>query len=276
MKASRLIALLAAIALATLAGGTAVVWSGAYNVSATEQHTAPVYALLTLATRQSIALRARAIEVPALTEAAAYERGLPLYREHCLPCHGAPGVAPAPFALGLTPSPANLALKARNAGPAELYWAIKYGLKMTAMPAWEFRLSDADLWALVAFLMRLPSLAPERYRALADAAGPPAPPLSADRDLRADPARGKVAVQQYACATCHQIPGVVGAIKAVGPPLAGIGSRTVLAGHLPNTTVNMIAWLRSPSSIDPRSAMPDLDVSERDAEDIAAYLATLR
>jgi hypothetical protein len=38
----------------------------------------------------------------------------------------------------------------------------------------------------------------------------------------------------------------------------------------------MIRWLRDPQEVNPRSAMPDLGVSERDARDIAAYLYTLK
>jgi hypothetical protein len=46
-------------------------------------------------------------------------------------CLGAPGVAPEPFALGMTPLPANLAFTAREwKDPRDLYWTVKYGLKM--------------------------------------------------------------------------------------------------------------------------------------------------
>ena len=38
------------------------------------------------------------------------------------------------------------------------------------------------------------------------------------------------ALNQYACITCHEIPGVVGAHVPVGPPLAGIGKRAFIAG----------------------------------------------
>ena len=257
----------------------AFVWSGLYNVAATEQHTAPIYTLLDLTTRQSIARRARAVTPPAGSGQQALERGLALYRLHCVQCHGAPGVAPQPFALGLTPAPANLALKARRADAAELFWTIKYGLKMTGMPAWEFRLNDADIWSLVAFLKKLPSLEPAQYRELAAANADLAQSelLSTDPpDEAPDPRRGRIALQQYACVTCHVIPGIVGATQPVGPPLTGIGSRRYIAGVLPNTRENMIAWLRAPSAVDAQTAMPDLSVSARDAQDIAALLETMR
>jgi mono/diheme cytochrome c family protein len=267
-----------AFALAVVSAA-AFVWSGFYDVAATEQHTAPVYALIELTTQRSIARRARAIAPPALDDKGVLERGLQLYRTHCIQCHGAPGIAPEPFALGLTPAPANLALKARTADAAELFWIIKYGLKMTGMPAWEFRFNDDDIWLLAGFLKRLPTLAPVQYRALA--AATPAVSESARLsteapDAQPDPRRGKIALQQYACVTCHVIPGVVGATQTVGPPLAGIGSRRYIAGILPNTRENMVAWLRSPTAVDARTAMPDLAVPLRDAQDIAALLETLR
>lgn len=272
---------LAGFALIAVTGGAIFVYAGVYNVAATEQHTAPVFWLLDAAQRRSIQQRAREITVPPLSDRAMIERGVRLYRDNCVQCHGAPGVAPDAFALGLTPLPANLALTVREwKQPAELYWVVKYGIKMSGMPAWEYRLDDADLWAVVAFLKTLPTLAPHDYREIARGAGnpeqaadSPAPP-SIPGD--GDPRRGKTALSQYACSTCHQIPGVTGARNPVGPPLDRIATRKYLAGVLPNVPQNMIRWLRSPQAVDPRTAMPDLGVSERDARDIAAYLATLR
>ena len=69
---------------------------------------------------------------------------------------------------------------------------------------------------------------------------------------------------------------MVGAAAPVGPPLDGIGTREIVAGTLPNTTGNMVRWLRAPQELNPLSAMPDLGVTERDARDIAAYLSTLK
>lgn len=90
-----------------------------------------------------------------------------------------------------------------------------------------------------------------------------------------DAKAGERALYQYLCATCHQIPGIVGASKHVGPPLDGMAERKYIAGVLPNTEENMIRWLRNPRRIDPLSAMPDLGVTEKDARDMAAYLSTL-
>jgi mono/diheme cytochrome c family protein len=266
---------LAALLVAGGLAAAAVIFGGLYDISATDQHLRPTYAALDVAMKRAIALRAKGIVVPPLADPALAPRGLALFREHCVRCHGAPGIAPEPFALGLTPSAANLAHTAREWKPAELFWVVKHGLKMTGMPAWQFRMSEPDLWAVVAFVMELPSLSPQDYAKRAAAVqalvaaetpwtGPP------------DAARGKTAILQYACITCHDIPGVVGANAPVGPPLRGIASRGLIAGVLPNTPDNLVRFLREPQEVKPMGAMPGLGVTERDARDIAAYLQTLR
>lgn len=275
----RTLLILAGLAVLAVVGSGWFVYRGYYDPSATEQHTAPVYWLLNVAMRRSVERRAVDIQVPPLDDPAQIERGFGLYRAHCVQCHGAPGVAPDAFALGLTPSPANLALTVREWNDAaSLYWVIKYGIKMSGMPAWSFRLADDELWAIVAFINRLPALSPDAYRRMA-ASQPLAPAPRATEAATSgdgDPDRGRIALQQYACVTCHVIPGVVGAAHPVGPSLDGIASRKYLAGRLPNTRETMIDWLRAPQRHAPGSAMPDLGVSERDARDIAAFLETRR
>ena len=91
-----------------------------------------------------------------------------------------------------------------------------------------------------------------------------------------DADRGKVLVQRLGCGSCHQIPDMVGASGRVGPPLGGIGERTIIAGVLPNTPDNMTAWLKNPQAIVPNNAMPNMELNDHDARDIAAYLYTLR
>lgn len=271
----RLAPVLAGIAGAALLAGAAAIAAGIYDISASGQHLRPIYLLLDYALKRSVARRAADIPVPDLGRVALIERGLALYDQHCVQCHGAPGIAPAPFALALRPAPANLAHTARSWPPAEVYWTVRHGVRMTGMPAWEYRLADGDLWAVVAFVMRLPDLAPADYPALLRAMRPHAdepapPPRPPDRE------RGRRAMLNYACITCHRIPGVVGPAAPVGPPLDGIGSRAFIAGILPNDPENMVRWLRSPQEVDAASAMPDLGVGEQDASDMAAYLATLK
>jgi cytochrome c len=91
-----------------------------------------------------------------------------------------------------------------------------------------------------------------------------------------EPSRGPDAIRKYGCDSCHTIPGVLTADAVVGPPLTSIARRTYLAGRIQNTPENMIQWIRHPHSVDDKTLMPEMNVSDRDGRDIAAYLYTLR
>ena len=41
------------------------------------------------------------------------------------------------------------------------------GVRMSGMPAWEYRISEAGLWATVAFLQAMPEMTTVEYEALA-------------------------------------------------------------------------------------------------------------
>lgn len=90
------------------------------------------------------------------------------------------------------------------------------------------------------------------------------------------PDRGRQAIEDYGCGACHVIPGIRGADSHVGPPLTAFSRRGYIAGRLPNSPEDLVRWIRDPQSVDPETAMPDLGVSTAEAEDIAAYLFTLR
>lgn len=291
----RTVGIAALLLLALFGAGLALfVYAGIYNIAATEQHTGPMYRLLDYAMRRSVAARATAIEVPNLKDDRRIRSGARHYRAQCQQCHGAPGVAPDAAAFGLTPAPANLVSAGREWNAADIFWVIKHGIKMSGMPAWEYRMRDEEIWDVVAFIGRMPALSPVEYAALErDLAGQVPGTATTSGDLvrgtelaapKKGPAAesvlgnaeaGRRAAGQYLCATCHQIPGMPAAHRQVGPPLNGIAHRRYLGGVLINTPENMVRWLQNPQQIDPLSAMPDLRVTEKDARDIAAFLYTL-
>jgi cytochrome c2 len=88
----------------------------------------------------------------------------------------------------------------------------------------------------------------------------------------ASPERGRLLIQEQGCGACHTIPGIRGAAGKVGPRLDRVKQQIYVAGVLPNTPQNLTFWISNPKKADPRTAMPDLGISEDDARDIAAYL----
>ena len=278
-KTRTILATIAALATIGVVGAAGFIWAGLYNIGATSQHLQPVFTVLTIAMHRSVRLHARNIEPPPLEDEAMIRRGATCFHDKCVQCHGAPGVAQADIGKSMQPLPGPLVDATRNFHPRELYWITRHGLRLSGMPAWEFRLTDGEIWDVVAFLQRLPKLTPQAYAAMAPRQGVIA---SCGRDVNAartrgpDVARGKQALYQYACTACHTIPGQTSSSPNVGPPLAGIASRTLIAGKLSNTQGNMVLWLRGPNKVKPHTAMPDMRVTREDAADMAAYLATLR
>jgi mono/diheme cytochrome c family protein len=268
---------LAALALTALTVGGLVIYRGIYDISATSQHLQPVHSLLETTMRQSVRLRARDIATPPLDDGPRLARGAALYRDHCVQCHGAPGVAQSGFGQSMQPVPGPLVDALQRWRPREIYWITRHGIKMSGMPAWQFRLGDEALWDVVAFVNLLPTLSPQAYAQATHQAGPAPQRAQAAAPLRAgDVERGKLALAQYACQACHTIPGITGSSPNVGPPLQGLASRSLIAGKLANTPDKLVLWIRDPKAIKPLTAMPDMGVNEADARDMAAYLATLR
>lgn len=87
---------------------------------------------------------------------------------------------------------------------------------------------------------------------------------------------GRELIDAFGCGSCHVIPGAAAATGTVGPSLEGVGARSYIAGSLINTHDNLKLWLLEPQEIHPGTVMPDLDMTEEQAEAIAAYLGTLR
>lgn len=87
---------------------------------------------------------------------------------------------------------------------------------------------------------------------------------------------GKKAIEKYGCGSCHTIPGVKEADALVGPPLTHFRERSFIAGQLANTEENLARWVRNPQDVEPGTAMPNLNVSPEDAQNIAAYISNIK
>jgi mono/diheme cytochrome c family protein len=158
---------LVAGAMLVLATAAAIgVYAGLYNIAADVPHTQPIYWLFETVRDCSIAARARNIIVPdSLDDANRMSRGAGQYAEMCSVCHLAPGMKRTEISRGLYPRAPELRRKT-DLTPAEQFWIIKHGVKMTGMPAWGVTHDDEMLWDVVALVRKLPELTPEQYETL--------------------------------------------------------------------------------------------------------------
>jgi mono/diheme cytochrome c family protein len=155
------------IAIVVLAAaGLAVVYTGAYNVAASSPHTGLETWVLNTTMRNSVQRRAAEVAVTGNISEEQIRRGFAQFRESCVYCHGAPGVDSTDWAMGLLPEPPFLPDVVGARTPAELFWVVRNGIKMTAMPAFGKHLNDQDIWGVVGFIQRLPRMPAEDYARL--------------------------------------------------------------------------------------------------------------
>ena len=161
-----IIASLLIAAVVFLLGAAAVIFAGLYDVAATTPHWSATSWLLETTRTRSVKAQAAGIVVPpGITDPAKVIIGVEHYAAHCAVCHGAPGVPKGDIARGLNPLPPDLAKSAQLYSPAELFWIVKHGIKMTAMPSWSDH-SDEELWATVGFLEKLAGMSEQDYAKL--------------------------------------------------------------------------------------------------------------
>jgi cytochrome c oxidase subunit II len=87
---------------------------------------------------------------------------------------------------------------------------------------------------------------------------------------------GQYVFEHQACISCHTVAGTV-ATGRYGPDLTHLMSRaTIAAGAAPNTQEQLLRWITDPNQIKPGSLMPAMHLSDRENEQITAYLLTLK
>lgn len=160
------VATLCVLTLGVVLIGYVVMMSGIYNVSSTSQHVQVVHSLLEQGMHRSVRFHARNIAAPSLADRQMIERGGKIYQTHCLQCHGAPGIAPSGIGMGMQPVPGPLVDASTKWDAGQLYWIVRYGIKMSGMPAWEYRLPEQELWQVVAFVQQMPNMSPADYAAI--------------------------------------------------------------------------------------------------------------
>lgn len=149
------------------AGAGAFIWSGVYNIAADDPHWPVTERVLEMARERSIEARVSASAVPDLDDASLIRAGAGNYDAMCVDCHLQPGEDRTELSTGLNPAPPNLG-RERIDDPAEAFWVIKHGIKMSGMPAWGRSMDDESIWGMVAFLQQLPDMSEVRYRELVE------------------------------------------------------------------------------------------------------------
>ncbi len=258
--------------------------SGLYNIAADQPHLTFVRWMLQAGKTRAVQIRSRGMHPPNLRDSSLLKRGLILYRKNCQPCHGAPGAANEQIGRGIDPKPPSLLIAANKWDDSELFWITSHGLKLSGMPGFQPRLSETDIWGIVAFLRRMVFLSPADYKRLTVAQDQGVTDSSlhwwphddygfSQLKEHGDARKGFELVQRYGCQSCHTIPDLNPA--RVGPPLTGLAERQYIAGSLVNVPSNVTAWVMNPQQFKPGTVMPNLNVKSDEALDITAFLYTL-
>lgn len=215
-----------AAVLGVVAGlaGLIVAASGIVPIKASSGHWAITEAFLQFAKRRSVTTYSLTVNVPNLDEARLITMGAGHYDFGCRPCHGSPALPQPMIAAHMLPRPPNLRHSISKYDPAELFFIVKHGIKLTGMPAWPALQRDDEVWAMVAFLRRLPHLDAREYESLAGTWGQSASVVHLEQ-LMPDEPPDAVATS---CSRCHGLDGMGRGIGAF-PRLAGQRAAYLLA-----------------------------------------------
>jgi cytochrome c oxidase subunit 2 len=109
----------------------------------------------------------------------------------------------------------------------------------------------------------------------ANSGSQPTPPSTEISDV-VNAHNGQLIFEHQACINCHAVAGTV-ANGRYGPDLTHLMGRATLAsGATTNTRDNLQAWITDPNQIKPGSLMPAMHLSDRQNQQITAYLLTLK
>ncbi len=71
----------------------------------------------------------------------------------------------------MRPDPADLEKVAKGQSAGEIFWVIKNGIGMTGMPSFaRIKVADPEIWAITAFVKKIPAVSPEDYKSWTKAA----------------------------------------------------------------------------------------------------------
>jgi cytochrome c553 len=207
-----------AIGVMVATAGLLVVVSGVVPIKASAGHWAITARFLDFAKVRSVATHSLGIQPPPLEDQALVLQGAGHYEGGCYPCHGRPGGAVSPVMAAMTPAPPELSSRIPRWTPEELFTIVKHGIKLTGMPAWPAQQRDDEVWAMVAFLRKMPNLDAAAYQTLVYGESGVAPD-GASR-IPSTGARQPPRVVREICWRCHGLDGT-GRGPGAFPSLAG-------------------------------------------------------
>jgi mono/diheme cytochrome c family protein len=163
----RFLAVIGALAIIVAIAAAVFFFGGFYNIAATEQDLGPVAWVLIHVRTAAIDRHATDTPPGPLDDPATIRAGARAFAERgCVYCHGGPGAQWAKFSEGLNPGPPDLKDVVGDLEPRELFWVVKNGIKMTGMPSFgAVGVADQEIWSIVAFLKKLPTVSDADYKA---------------------------------------------------------------------------------------------------------------
>jgi cytochrome c553 len=182
-------------------GGFIVAASGIIPIRASAGHWPITRWFLRFSMQRSIATHSLGTEVPPLHDPSLILKGAGHYEIGCRSCHGAPGTRPPRIAQAMLPSAPELIPRIRKSNAKKLFHVVKHGLKFTGMPAWPSQQRDDEVWAMVAFLLKMPELDGADYTRLVQGEPAPIPAMQNMPSATFSTASGVNVLQS--CARCH-------------------------------------------------------------------------
>jgi mono/diheme cytochrome c family protein len=163
----KLLALIGLLAIVVAVAAAAYFFGGFYSVAGTVEDPALVHWALVKVRTASISRHATDAAPIPIDDPANVQAGARAFATRgCTNCHGGPGVEWAKFSEGLRPDPPDLKDVVKDRKPAELFWVIKNGINMTGMPSFGMiEMPDREIWTVVAFLKKLPTVSEADYKA---------------------------------------------------------------------------------------------------------------
>jgi mono/diheme cytochrome c family protein len=154
--------------LVVLAMGAALFsFSGFYDVSASRKDN-PIVAWMLHKTYEASLHRYGGTDVPPadLMSLENIQAGARFYNSSCAACHGVPGKPLSFIGQGIQPAAPLLLVASRRNNPKLMFWAIKHGVNMTAMPSFGKSQTDQTIWQTAAFLYDARGITKDKYDAL--------------------------------------------------------------------------------------------------------------